>query len=466
MARILIVEDEPNMRKLLAMNLRAEGHVPVEVATIKDGLEAVNGNDFEVILTDQRLPDGEGLDIVSAVTQSDAATAVIVLTAYGSVELAVETMRKGAFDFLTKPFSAENLKAVIQRAARHTALRRENDLLRSAVGKLTGQSEIRGRSARVTRLREMIARVGPTEATVLITGETGTGKELVARAIHKASERAARPLVSVNCAAFTETLLESELFGHEKGAFTGADRIRHGLFETAHQGTLFLDEAGEMSPAAQAKLLRVLAEGKITRVGSSVTRDVDVRVLVATHRNLLREVEEGRFRQDLYYRLAIVPIQVPPLRERAEDIPELADYLLEQIASELKMPKRVLDPDTLPQLTAYSYPGNIRELRNLLERACILTNGREIGWIDLPETPQEQDEGSASVPSIAGMALPEEFQLRSTLASWERSIIEQTLLKTRGSKTEAARRLGLSKSDLSYKLSKYGLVQNPIRSTS
>lgn len=462
MARILIVEDEPNMRKLLAMNLTTDGHALVQAGTLKDGLGAIDANDFDVILTDQRLPDGEGLDIVTAVSHSDSPTAVVVLTAYGSVELAVETMRKGAFDFLTKPFSAENLKAVVQRAARNTLLNRENGLLRNAVDKLGGQSEIRGRSARVTRLRELIALVGPTEATVLITGETGTGKELVARAIHKASARADRPLVSVNCAAFTETLLESELFGHEKGAFTGADRIRHGLFETAHQGTLFLDEAGEMSPAAQAKLLRVLAEGKITRVGSSTSRDVNVRVLVATHRNLLREVEEGRFRQDLYYRLAIVPIETPPLRERAEDIPELADYLLGQIASELKVPKRSLNPDTLAQLRSYKYPGNVRELRNLLERACILTSGTEIGWIDLPEASEEQFEGSASVPSIDGMTLPEEFQLRSTLASWERSIIEQTLQKTKGSKTEAARRLGLSKSDLSYKLSKYRVERSRV----
>jgi DNA-binding NtrC family response regulator len=445
------------------MNLRADGHALVQASTLKDGLGAIDASDFDVILTDQRLPDGEGLDIVTAVSQSDSPTAVVVLTAYGSVELAVETMRKGAFDFLTKPFSAENLKAVVERAARHTLLNRENGLLRSAVDKLRGQSEIRGQSAPVTRLRELIARVGPTDATVLITGETGTGKELVARAIHKASARADRPLVSVNCAAFTETLLESELFGHEKGAFTGADRVRHGLFETAHQGTLFLDEAGEMSPAAQAKLLRVLAEGKITRVGSSTTRDVNVRVLVATHRNLLREVEEGRFRQDLYYRLAIVPIAMPPLRERADDIPEIAEYLLGQISGELKIAKRTLGPDALDQLRSYKYPGNIRELRNLLERACILTSDKEIGRIDLPEASEEQELGSAFVSSIDGMILPDEFQLRSTLASWERSIIEQTLQKTKGSKTEAARRLGLSKSDLSYKLAKYRIERTGLR---
>src|ERR1700760_231340 len=453
MARILIVEDEPNMRKLLSMHLRTEGHVAVEVANIKKGLESIESGDFDVVLTDYQLPDGKGLDIVQAVSQSGSSTAVVVLTAYGTVELAVEAMRNGAYDFLTKPFSAENLKAVIQRAVRHVALLRENDLLRSAVGKLKGKSENHGQSQQIVRLREMIAKVGPTDATVLITGETGTGKELVARAIHRASGRAHRPLVSVNCAAFPETLLESELFGHEKGAFTGADRLRLGLFETAHQGTLFLDEAGEMSPAAQAKLLRVLAEGKITRVGSSTPRDVDVRVLVATHRDLVREVEEKRFRQDLYYRLAIVPIRVPPLRERLQDVPELADYLLNQIASELKVSRRRLHPDALAHLQSYNYPGNIRELRNLLERACILNSDPEIRRIDLPEQTANEHDHMDWFPRIPDGAIPEQFELRAAIANWERSILEQILLKTRGSKSEAARRLGLSKSDLSYKLS-------------
>src|ERR1700731_2832877 len=334
MARVLIVEDEPNMRKVLSANLRQDGHVLVEAATVKEGLRAVNGNDFEVVLLDQKLPDGEGSEVFKAIQQSEPSTAVVMLTAYGTVELAVDAMRSGAFDFLTKPFSSDNLRAVVHRAAEWASLQRENHLLRNTVGRLEGESEIRGSSEPVAKLRQFISRVGPTEATVLITGETGTGKELVARAIHKNSTRTNKPLISVNCAAFSETLLESELFGHERGAFTGADKIRHGLFEAAHQGTLFLDEAGEMSAAAQAKLLRVLAEGKITRVGSTQAPDVNVRVLVATHRNLLKEVEEGRFRQDLYYRLAIVPILVPPLRERAEDIPELVDHLLKQIVSE------------------------------------------------------------------------------------------------------------------------------------
>lgn len=457
MARVLIVEDEPNMRKLIMMHLRTEGHSLVSVTTFKEGLAALQTQDFDVILTDQRLPDGEGVEILTVLSQSESATAVVVLTAYGTVELAVETMRKGAFDFLTKPFSSDNLKAVIERAAQHSMLRRENLLLRSAVGSLEGHSEIRGSGRQMARLRELIRRVGPTEATVLITGETGTGKELVARALHKASARAGKPLISVNCAAFSETLLESELFGHEKGSFTGADRVRHGLFETAHQGTLFLDEAGEMSPAAQAKLLRVLAEGKITRVGSNISRDVDVRVLVATHRNLLAEVEKEKFRQDLYYRLAIVPIEVPALRERPEDIPELAEYLLRQIASELKTPARRLHWDVLHQLARYSFPGNIRELRNILERACILNTEPEIEWIDLPGGSEDTVRDGGPIPSLSGVTLPEEFNLRKTLAAWERSAIEQTLAKTKGAKAEAARRLGLSKSDLTYKLAKYGV---------
>lgn len=456
MARLLIVEDEPHMRQLMGMHLRAEGHTMVAVSTVKESLAALEAQEFDAIVTDQRLPDGEGLEILHALAQSGSATAVIVVTAYGSVELAVETMRKGAFDFLTKPFSTDNLKAVVQRAVEHTFLRRENALLRSAVGTLERDSEIRGSGTKMARLRELIRRIGPTEATVLITGETGTGKELVARAVHKASARAGKPLISVNCAAFSETLLESELFGHERGSFTGADRVRYGLFETAHQATLFLDEAGEMSAAAQAKLLRVLAEGKITRVGSTASRDVDVRVLVATHRDLLKEVANGGFRQDLYYRLAIVPIEVPALRERAEDIPDLSQYLLGQIATELKTTRRFLSPSALQRMMRYSFPGNVRELRNLLERACILSNSQEIDWIDLPVEANGQQQ--KNLDPLAPI-FPDAFHLRSMLASWKRIAIEQMLVKTGGAKAEAARRLGLSKSDLTYKLAKFAALE-------
>ena len=458
MARVLVIEDEPNMRKMIAMHLRQDGHALAEAGSVREGLAALEANDFDVVLTDQRLLDGEGTQILEAVRQSDPTLALVMLTAYGNVELAVETMRKGAFDFLTKPFVSANLKTVIQRAARHTQLNRENDVLRNSLGRLEGVSEISGTSAAVERVRQMISRVGPTDTTVLVTGETGTGKELAARAIHRASQRARRPLISVNCAAFSETLLESELFGHERGAFTGADRIRQGLFEAAHDGTLFLDEAGELSPSAQAKLLRVIAEGRITRLGSTSERHVDVRVIAATHRNLAREVEEGRFRQDLYYRLAVVPIHMPPLRERIDDIPLIAESLVIQIALDLKMPRKRLHPDALQQLMGYRFPGNVRELRNLLERAYILTPGEEILWVDLPEFEDKSAVETMRMPFMAAGSLPDELPLRATLANWERSILEAMLARTNGSKAEAARRLGLSKSDLSYKLSKYGML--------
>jgi len=313
-------------------------------------------------------------------------------------------------------------------------------------------------------VREKIARVAPTSATVLIMGETGTGKELVARAIHRQSPRAGKPFLAANCAAFTETLLESELFGHERGAFTGADRSRLGLFEAAHEGTLFLDEVAEMSPAAQAKLLRVLTDGQVMRIGSVKTRTVDVRVLTATHRDLEQRVKENLFREDLYYRLAVVPISIPPLRERTADVGALCDLFLGQIARELKLPKRRLSGQALLRLQAYEFPGNIRELRNLIERAVILAPGEEIGAEHFPlrtgaaaalEGSEGGREGAMSLGWIE--ALPPSFDLRNFLSTVEKTLIERTLQSTRGAQAEAARRLGLSRSDLSYKLLKYEL---------
>ncbi len=432
MARVLIVEDEPHMRKLIGMHLRNEGHTVVAVATLKEGLATLDTQDFDAIVTDQRLPDGEGLDILKALTHSESATAVVVLTAYGSVELAVETMRKGAFDFLTKPFLSDNLKAVVQRAAQHTVLRRENSLLRTAMGSLEGHSEIQGHSPKMERLRDLIGRVGPTEATVLITGETGTGKELVARALHKASARAAKPLISVNCAAFSETLLESELFGHEKGSFTGADRVRYGLFETAHQGTLFLDEAGEMSAAAQAKLLRVLAEGKITRVGSTVSRQVDVRVLVATHRDLLKEVAKGTFRQDLYYRLNVVSLVMPALREHRDDVALLALHFAAKFAAKGKRAFKGISAEARTLLMRYDWPGNVRELENAIEHAMVMGLTEEILAEDLPAVILEQQ----------GAAL-EGARYYDVVNATKKKLLKEALEEGKGSFVEAAKLLGI-----------------------
>ena len=296
MGKVLIVDDEPNMRRILKANLRMDHHTCIEASNSSEAMILLSKEDFDVVVTDQKMPGGTGLDVLRAVQESDPTTSVIFLTAVGTVELAVESMRQGAFDFLAKPFEIDVMKATIRRACERTFLLRENAVLRTTVRKLEGAEEILGNCPSIQAVRDLIARVSGTPSTVLITGETGTGKELVARAIHRTSPRAQRPFIAINCAAVTETLLESELFGHERGAFTGADKSRAGLFEAAHEGTLFLDEVAEMSSAAQAKLLRVLANGEIQRVGSTAIRKVDVRVLAATHRDLQGRVTEGLFR--------------------------------------------------------------------------------------------------------------------------------------------------------------------------
>src|SRR5580693_3217807 len=342
MGQILIVDDEPHLRRILISNLKQEHHEVIEAAGVNDARSALTEHTFDAAITDQKMGDGEGLDVLAAAREADPSLSVVFLTAFATIELAVESMRRCAFDFITKPFVPEVLLASATRAMEHTRLVRENTRLRDTVVRLEGSSEIAGPSVAIRQLREQIARVAPTNATVLITGETGTGKELVARAIHHSSGRASKPLVAVNCAAFSETLLESELFGHERGAFTGADRTREGLSEAAHEGTLFLDEAGELSLPAQAKLLRVLTDGLVTRIGSTKPRRVDVRTIVATHRDLKQRMAEGLFRDDLYYRLAVVPLAVPPLRTRREDIPELCELLLLQAVRDLKVaPRRI-----------------------------------------------------------------------------------------------------------------------------
>ena len=455
MSRILVVDDEPNMRKILASNLAQDSHAITEASGVAEARAVLAANQFDAVITDQKMQDGQGMDLLACARDLDPSLSVVFLTAFATVELAVESMRQGAFDFITKPFQTEVVRATARRACEHTQLLRENDLLKLTVDRLEGSNEIFGSSPPILAVREIIARVAPTDATVLITGETGTGKELVARAIHKSSPRAQKPFIPVNCAAFTETLLESELFGHEKGAFTGADRLRLGLFEAAHEGTLFLDEAGEMSPATQAKLLRVLTDGKVLRVGSTKPRDVDVRVLVATHRDLEERARQGLFRQDLYYRLAVVPIALPPLRERRQDISGLCELFCRDVARELKVPVRRIGAAGLEKLRRYNFPGNVRELRNLIERAMILSSGSELGPDDFPVA-------GASVENLNGdlswlASTPDAVNLRAFLEQVEKNLIERALRFSQGVQAEAARRLQLSRSDLGYKLSKYGI---------
>ncbi len=457
MGRILIVDDERNMRKILASNLAQDRHAVTEAGGVAEARACLNASQFDAVITDQKMTDGQGLDLLASARELDPTLSVVFLTAFATVELAVESMRQGAFDFITKPFQPDVVRATAQRACEHTKLLRENDLLKLAVDRLEGSAEIFGSSPSILKVREMIARVAPTNATVLITGETGTGKELVARAIHKSSPRAEKPFIAVNCAAFTETLLESELFGHEKGAFTGADRIRQGLFEAAHEGTLFLDEAGEMSPATQAKLLRVLTDGSVVRVGSNRPREVSVRVLVATHRDLEQMVRQGQFRQDLYYRLAVVPIALAPLRERREDIAGLCELFCREVARELKTPPRRISATALERLNGYDFPGNIRELRNLIERALILSSGAELGPEDFPLAAAEQKTSTKDGNAAWLTALPAVVNIREVLEDVEKGLIQRALSASDGVQAEAARRLQLSRSDLAYKLGKYSI---------
>ena len=465
MGRILIVDDEPHTRRVLALNLQQDGHEVSECGGVVEARTRILAEDFEVVLTDQKMPDGDGLEVLAAAIEADPSVSVVLITAFATVELAVESMRQGAFDFITKPFQPEVVRATVRRACERTKLLRENYLLKDTVVRLEGSMEIFGASPAIQAVRDLIRRVAPTAATVLITGETGTGKELVARAIHKNSPRASKPFVAVNCAAFTETLLESELFGHEKGAFTGADRSRQGLFESAHEGTLFLDEVAEMSPAAQAKLLRVLTDGQVLRIGTTQPRKVNVRLLTATHRDLQQRVREGVFREDLYYRLAVVPIAIPPLRDRREDIPALCDLFLRQVALDLKLSRRTISPEALDKLKRYHFPGNVRELKNLIERASILSSGSELGADSFPlPTASVEPPATAGLPepSPANLEelLPEVSAIRDFMTEVEKALIRRALRATGGAQAEAARRLGISRSDIGYKIAKLGIKEN------
>jgi DNA-binding NtrC family response regulator len=465
-ARILIADDEVNMRRILGTILRSDGHEVVEAGGVAEARSAFGASLFDLVITDHRMPDGDGLSLLASCREADATVPVVLLTAYATVELAVDAMRQGAFDVIAKPFVPDAVRAAVARACERTELLRENERLRGQVRRLAHPGELVGRGPAMARLRELITRVAPTNATVLISGETGTGKELVARAIHAASPRAERPFVAVNCAGLSETLLESELFGHEKGAFTGADRRRQGVFEAAHRGTLFLDEAGEMSLALQAKLLRVVMNGEVVRVGSTVPRVVDVRILAATNRDLEQRVRDGLFREDLYYRLAVVPIAVPPLRARREDIPELVDHFLALAAADLKVPRRPLLESAMAKLESYDFPGNVRELRNLVERATILAHGTHIEPHDLPLRASEPAPPGSAGQRAGGVAdavsaLPEKLDLRATIERLEEALIRRALEASGGVQAEAARRLGISRSHLGYKLKALAKLQRP-----
>jgi DNA-binding NtrC family response regulator len=473
--RVLVVEDEAGIRLALRGLLRKEGY---DVELAQDGAEAVRKlaeGAFDLVLTDLAMGAGpSGMDVLRAAKERRRETAVVMITAHGSEKIAVEAMKAGAEDYVPKPFDNDELRLVVTRALERTRLEREHRLLLERVERDFGFERLIGTGAAMRRVFEMIEKVAQTDLSVLVHGESGTGKELVAQALHQRSSRRERPFVAVNCAAISRDLVESELFGHERGAFTGAGARRTGKFESAHGGSIFLDEIGDMAAETQAKVLRVLQERAFERVGGDETLQVDVRVIAATHRDLLAEVEAGRFREDLYYRLRVVEIVVPPLRERREDIPALAERFLEDVSARLQRPRKQIGADALRALMAQPLRGNVRELRNLIERAAVLASADVIGESDLglardraPSGPRAVDEramaaraGDARADASAGDApgaLPfREAKLKMT-EHFERSYLLRALEAHGWNVSRTADAIGMVRQTLQQKIRELAL---------
>jgi two-component system response regulator AtoC len=448
--RVLVIDDEAGLRHTLLLILRDEGYAVTVAEDGEAGLRSALADAPDLVLCDVRMPRAGGLEFLERYQAAGGTGLVIMMSAYGSIDTAVEAMRHGAYDYISKPFNADEVILTLRKAEEREQLRREVVRLRKEVGERAGFDGVVGASAGMREVLDLAHRVAPFPSTVLVTGESGSGKEAVARAIHRASPRAARAFVAVNCGAIPENLLESELFGHEKGAFTGADRAREGVFEEADGGTLFLDEIGELPLPLQVKLLRALQERTIRRVGGTGERAVDVRVLTATARDLIEEVKASRFRDDLFYRINVVQIHVPPLRTRPEDIPLLAEHFLRMHGRRLHIAEPELPPSLFPILAAYPWPGNVRELENVLERALVLSGG-----------PIREEHLPAHVRS--GRELFEikdddgDLSVKRRLPALERTLIARALERCGGNRTRAAEVLDLSVRALSYKIQDYGL---------
>jgi two-component system NtrC family response regulator len=461
MHTILVVDDEPNYLIILAEILRDEGFEVFTAGNGEKALDIVRTTDLDLVLTDMQMPVMGGMELLRQVKAINHNLPVIMLTAYGEVEKAVAAMRDGAFNYLTKPFKNDELIANITKAVEHYSLLRENIRLRNEVKKRYSFAEMIGKNKLMQLLFTMIEKVAPTAASVLITGESGTGKELVARAIHNYSPRDKEPFISVNCAALPESLLESELFGHEKGAFTGAIALRKGRFELADRGTLFLDEIGEMALSLQAKLLRILQEKTFRRVGGTQEQKVDVRIVAATNKDLKEEVEAGRFREDLYYRLNVLHLHLPPLRERIDDIPLLVEHFVGKFARQLNKPELKISPATLRFLTTLPWEGNIRELENTIERASILCVNSTIE----PEDVQPDRSATKVAAPVSQFFNPDDIvppgtALPDLLDAIEEKALRNALIKADFVQTKAAESLGITKSLLQYKMKKFRIKKN------
>jgi DNA-binding NtrC family response regulator len=445
---ILIVEDEPKMRRLLELHLGEEGYTVQSAVDAEAGLQLLSRESIDLVVTDFKLPGMSGLEFLQAAKRSNVLLPVVIMTAYGTVESAVEAMKAGASDYVLKPFPLEELSMVIGKELDSHQLREENRSLREAVGQRYQYKNIVAQSGKMQSVLSLVERVAATNATVLLGGESGVGKDLIARAIHQHSQRATGPFVKINSTAIPETLLESELFGYERGAFSGAVSSKQGKFELADRGTLFLDEIGDVPGAIQVKLLRVLQDREFERLGGTRTLKVDVRMIAATNRDLRAALEEGTFREDLYYRLNVVPIDIPPLRDHKEDIPALVTFFLERFARESNKPVQAITPEALRLLLNFHWPGNVRELENIIQRAVALSTGATLDVADIHfdnQAPRRLESGAASLPDGV------------TLEQWEEEAIREALRRANGNKSQAARTLGLSRNALRYRLSKMGV---------
>ena len=455
---ILVVDDEPNYLVVLSELLKDEGFEIFTASGGEEGLQIVENVDLDIVITDMQMPVMNGLQFMLKIKESKKDLPVIVITAYAEVDKAVEAMQAGAFSYLAKPFSNDELIVNLRKAGHHYALIRENTRLRDELKGKAGFSGMVGKNLKMLDIYQIIEKVSPTHASVLITGESGTGKELVAKAIHTNSRRESQPFITVNCAALTEELLESELFGHEKGAFTGAVAMRKGRFELAHGGTIFLDEVGEISLPLQSKLLRVLQEKRFERVGGGNTHEVDVRILSASNRDLREEVTASRFREDLFYRLNVISIGLPALRERMDDMKLLAEYFVEKSRITLEKSELNLSPDAFRLLMKLPWEGNIRELENTIERAAILCSDDEIEAEDIqPDTLYNDDRSQWGQDVDLEPLIPENTSLADVLYTIEEKMLTKALNDTANVQARAAEKLGITKSLLQYKMKKYGI---------
>jgi two-component system NtrC family response regulator len=458
MNTILVVDDEPNYLIVLSELLKEEGFEVMTAQRGEEGLKIVADTDLDLVITDMRMPGMDGLELLKEVKSYNKDLPVIMITAFGEVEKAVVAMKAGAYNYLVKPFNNEELLVNIRKAIEHYSLLRENLRLRDEARIRYGFASIVGKNVRMQEIYRLIEKVAPTPASVLITGESGTGKELVARAIHINSPRENSPFISVNCAALPETLLESELFGHERGAFTGATSMRKGRFELADSGTLFLDEIGDIPLPLQAKLLRVLQERSFERVGGTQPINVDVRIITATNRDLKDEVDEGRFREDLYYRLNVLHIHLPPLRERADDIPMLTEHFISKFAKMLNKPDLRISGAALRFLVALPWEGNVRELENTIERAAILCSGDVINTEDVhPDVTVSKKAANWSPDVDLEKIIPPNLPLPEVLSGVEEQMVKRALEEANFVQARAAESLGITKSLLQYKMKKYNL---------